>query len=165
MNHFATTVSIFCYYRCLSIFATSIFCFSCLFCYNHILILLELKTFFATSTHGGVAQRRQWIFFLATTVSDFCYYRRCHLLPPEFLLLPVFLEASGVFVTPLFLFCFCWNHPKNLLPASFDFAGTSIFRFGVGGEGGWCFDSPPAARLRAPATSRGSGGPSESSAG
>ncbi|XBI42286.1 hypothetical protein VPH35_126636 [Triticum aestivum] len=161
MNHFATAVSIFCYYQCLSNFATSIFCFSCLFCYNHILILLELKSFFATSTHGGVAQRQQWLFF-ATTVSDFCYYRRCHLLPPEFSLFPVFLEASGVFATIL---CFCWNHPKNLLPTSFDFAGTGIFCFGVGGEGGWCFGSPAAVRLRAPATSRGSGGPSESSAG
>ena len=104
MNHFATTVSIFCYYQRLLIFATSIICFSCLFCYNHILILLELKTFIATSTHGGVAQRRQWLFLFllhpfrifATTGGAICYHRSF-----------CYYQSSGKhqeFLLPLFVF-------------------------------------------------------------
>ena len=99
----------------------------------------------------------------------FFYNRLGFLLLPEmpfattgvFATTRVFMETSRVFAITL---CFCWNHPKILLPPYFDFAGTGIFHFGVGDEGGWCFGSPAAARLRAPATSRGSGGPSERSA-
>ena len=91
----------------------------------------------------------------AAIIDLFCWNQR------KFLLEPV---NSFWYIKPIFLE-FLLQLAVILLPPSFDFAGTGIFRFGVGGEGGWCFGSPAAARLRAPATSRGSGGPSESSAG
>ena len=58
--------------------------------YNQVRWSCEVNQSFFAST----------VFFFATTVSDFCYYRRCHLLPPEFLLLP---ES-------------CWKHQEFLLP-------------------------------------------------
>ena len=49
-------------------------------------------------------------FLFAATVSDFCYYRSCHFATTRAL-----LEASGVFATTPFYFCFdfCWNQPKS----------------------------------------------------
>lgn len=70
------------------------------FCYIHVLILLEPHPIFATSTHGGVGRRRRWLSF-AATVSEFCYYRRCHLLLPEFFLYQRFFATTIASI--------CWN--------------------------------------------------------
>ena len=113
---FAATDEPFCYSRfdflLLSVFVE--------FCYIHLLFflsfLLQPYMYFAGTEHiFCYIHLRQCCsttvipFFFATTVSDFCYYRRCHLLPPEFLLLP---ESS-------------WKHQEFLL-SPFVFAGTIL---------------------------------------
>uniref|UniRef100_A0A453MF50 Transmembrane protein n=1 Tax=Aegilops tauschii subsp. strangulata TaxID=200361 RepID=A0A453MF50_AEGTS len=103
---FVTTVVLWIFYY---IHFHDIACFfSVDFCYNHTFDLLEPKIIFATTVFSFCWNRRQCLLhpptavaataFLCSNRLGFCYYRRRHLL------LPVLLEASGVFATtPSFL--------------------------------------------------------------